>query len=136
MGHYLVQVGQLHVVAVHTCQISITVVGNGQLVPLEPGRRQREDIGQTARRIRHVDGESVWVRPLADGGKAVALVNRSPIAREIRVSFVELGFGTGQHWVKDLWRCEGKHSGFYVAQVPPHATKLIYTKPDSCPKCD
>ena len=98
----------------------------------------QDRLGQTARRIRHVDGESVWVRPLADGGKAVALVNRSPIAREIRVSFVELGFGTGQHWVKDLWRqqCEGKHSGFYVAQVPPHATKLIYTKPDSCPKCD
>ena len=26
-------------------------------------------------------------------------------------------------------------AGFYVAQVPAHATKLIYVKPDGCTKC-
>ena len=89
-------------------------------------------------RIRHVDSESVWVRPLADGATAVALVNRSPIAREVKVTFVELGLGDGEHWVKDLWRqkCEGRHAGTYVADIPPHATKLIYTRPVNCPKCD
>ena len=98
----------------------------------------QDRLGKTARRIRHVDGESVWVRPLADGATAVALVNRSPIAREIKVTFVELGLGNGEHWVKDLWRqkCEGRHAGTYVADVPPHATKLIYTRPVNCPKCD
>ena len=60
------------------------------------------------------------------------------VAREIRVSFVELGLGDGEHWVKDLWRqrCEGKHAGFYVADVPPHATKLVYTRPVDCAKCE
>ena len=50
----------------------------------------------------------------------------------------ELGLGSGEHWVKDLWRqkCEGKHAGVYVAQVPPHATKLIYVKPVACSKCE
>ena len=98
----------------------------------------QDRLGKTARRIRHVDSESVWVRPLADGATAVALVNRCPIAREVKVSFVELGLGDGEHWVKDLWRqeCEGRHSGTYVAQIPPHATKLIYTRPVNCPKCD
>ena len=98
----------------------------------------QDRLGKTAQRIRHVDSESVWVCPLADGGKAVALVNRSPVAREIRVSFVELGLGDGEHWVKDLWRqrCEGKHAGFYVADVPPHATKLVYTRPVDCAKCE
>ena len=37
-----------------------------------------------------------------------------------------------------LWRqkCEGRHYGEYAAIVPPHATKLIKTKPVDCPKCD
>ena len=98
----------------------------------------QDRLGKTARRIRHVDSESVWVRPLADGAKAVALVNRYPIAREIRVSFVELGLGDGEHWVKDVWRqaCEGKHSGEYVVTVPPHATKLVYVRSVGCAKCE
>lgn len=98
----------------------------------------QDRLGKVARRIRHVDTESVWVRPLSDGGTAAALVNRYPFAREIRVSFVELGLGDREHWVKDLWRqrCEGLHSTEYVAVVPPHATKLIYLRKSECPKCD
>ena len=98
----------------------------------------QDRLGQVAKRIRHVDGESVWVRPLADGATAVAIVNRSPVAREISVSFVELGLGWGEHWVRDVWRdaCEGKHSGNYVVTVPPHATKLIYVKSVACAKCE
>jgi len=98
----------------------------------------QDRLGQTARRIRHVDTESVWVRPLADGAKAVALVNRYPFAREIKVSSVEMGIGDVVFYAKDLWRqqCEGKHSGSYVATVPPHATKLVYVKPADCMKCE
>lgn len=46
--------------------------------------------------------------------------------------------GSGEHWVKDLWRqkCEGKHAGVYVAKVPPHATKLVYVRPVACSKCE
>jgi alpha-galactosidase len=97
----------------------------------------QDRLGKTARRIRHEDAESVWVRPLANGFKAVALVNRYPFAREIRVSFEELGL-SGECWVKDLWtqKCEGKHSGFYVANVPAHAVKLFKTRPVDCRKCE
>ena len=97
----------------------------------------QDRLGKTARRIRHEDAESVWVRPLVNGFKAVALVNRYPFAREIRVSFEELGL-SGECWVKDLWtqKCEGKHSGFYVANVPAHAVKLFKTRPVDCRKCE
>ena len=97
----------------------------------------QDRLGRTARRIRHTDAESVWVRPISGGFKAVALVNRSPIAREIRFSFKDVGFG-GMCWVKDLWRqkCEGKHVGYYAALVPPHATKLVKTRPVDCAKCE
>ena len=97
----------------------------------------QDRLGKTARRIRHTDAESVWTRPLSKGFTAVALVNRYPFAREIKVSFAELGL-SGECWVKDLWRqkCEGKHSGFYVAEVPAHATKFVKMRPKDCPKCD
>ena len=96
----------------------------------------QDRLGKTARRIRHTDAESVWTRPLVNNFTAVALVNRYPFAREIKVSFAELGL-EGECWVKDLWRqeCEGKHSGFYVATVPAHATKLVKMRGVSCPKC-
>ena len=97
----------------------------------------QDRLGKTARRIRHTDAESIWTRPLSKGFTAVALVNRYPFAREIKVSFAELGL-SGECWVKDLWRqkCEGKHSGFYVAEVPAHATKFVKMRPKDCPKCD
>ena len=97
----------------------------------------QDRLGKTARRIRHTDAESVWMRPLVKGFTAVALVNRYPYAREIKVSFAELGL-EGECWVKDLWRqkCEGKHSGFYVATVPAHATKLVKMRPVDCSKCE
>ena len=97
----------------------------------------QDRLGKVAKRIRHVDAESVWTRPLVGGFTAVALVNRSPVAREIKVTFAELGL-EGVCWVKDLWRqkCEGKHAGEYVALVPPHATKLVKMRPADCARCD
>ncbi len=98
----------------------------------------QDRLGRIAKRIRHVDGESVWVRELSDGSRAVALVNRSPVARQIKVSFVELGLGSGEHWVRDMWshQCEGRHSGEYFADVPTHATKLVKVRSVACQKCD
>jgi hypothetical protein len=98
----------------------------------------QDRLGMAARRIRHTDAESVWTRPLVDGSLAVALVNRYPLAREIKVPFLDLGLGGGQYFVRDLWRqrCEGKHSGFYAVKVPPHGTHLVRIRPVSCSKCD
>lgn len=97
----------------------------------------QDRLGKTARRLRHTDAESVWARPLADGATAVALVNRYPFAREVKVALRDLGLD-GECRVKDLWThaCEGKHSGFYAVTVPPHATKLVKMRPVACPKCE
>jgi alpha-galactosidase len=97
----------------------------------------QDRLGKVARRIRHTDAESIWVRPLMGGFTAVALVNRSPIAREIKVSFKELDID-GKCWVKDIWRqkCEGRHADDYVVTVPPHGTKLIKMRSVDCSKCE
>ena len=97
----------------------------------------QDRLGVTARRIRHVDAESVWMRPLAGKAIAVAIVNRYPFAREIKLPLGDVGIG-GECWARDLWtqKCEGKHSGFCFATIPPHATKLLKLRPVDCPKCD
>ena len=97
----------------------------------------QDRLGKVARRIRHTDAESVWVRNLANGDIAVALVNRAPISHEIRVDFAAVGL-EGVHYLRDCWtqRCEGRHAGFYVAEVPPHGVKLIRVKAKNCQKCD
>ena len=97
----------------------------------------QDRLGRTARRIRHLDAESVWARPLSDGSVAVALVNRYPLSREIAIDFKDVGI-VGECWVRNLWtqKCEGKHTGFYVAAVPPHATILVKVRSSDCQKCD
>ena len=97
----------------------------------------QDRLGNVARRIRHTDAESVWARSLANGDIAVALVNRAPISHEIRVDFAAVGL-EGVHYLRDCWtqRCEGRHAGFYVADVPPHGVKLIRVKAKNCQKCD
>ena len=97
----------------------------------------QDRLGKCGRRIRHTDAESVWTRPLVGNFTAVALVNRYPFAREIKLPLADVGLD-GECWVKDLWtqKCEGKHSGFYAVTVPPHATKLVKMRPVDCRKCD
>lgn len=97
----------------------------------------QDKLGRPARRIRHVDTESVWTRPLANGDVAVALVNRYPFARETAIEFTELGIG-GEWFVRDQWthKCEGRHVGRYSARVPAHGTKLIRMRKAACSRCD
>jgi len=97
----------------------------------------QDRLGQVARRSRHDEGASVWVRNLSDGGIAVALVNRYPLSREVSFDFSEVG--ASEHcWVRDCWRqaCEGKHHRRYAAVVPPHATKLVRLRKIACPRCE
>ena len=109
-----------------------SLLANDEVIAISQDR-----LGKVAKRIRHTDAESVWVRPLANGDIAVALLNRAPLSREIKVSFDELGL-RGAHFLRDCWsgKCEGRHADYYAADVPPHATKLIRIKAKECPRCD
>ena len=117
--------------------VALDAFTKGLLVNDEVIAVSQDRLGKTARRIRHTDAESVWVRSLSDDSTVVALVNRYPFAREMKVCLKDLGLG-GECRVRDLWRqeCEGRHSGFYVATVPAHATKLVKMRPVDCRKCE
>jgi alpha-galactosidase len=71
---------------------------------------------------------SVFVRPLANGDFAVAILNRSETTQNSKISFVKLGL-EGTYEIKDLWQHKvigkGKQWG---GKVQSHQTQLFRLK--------
>jgi len=68
----------------------------------------------------------IWVRPLADGSKAVGIFNRHPSPLSTQVDFKKLGF-TGGVKAKDLWLSKdlGTISAPYAVTIPGHGVLLL-----------
>lgn len=71
----------------------------------------------------------VWMRPLADGSKAVGLFNRHPGPMDIHVDFRRLGFNRRVQ-LRDVWRGTNLETaeGDYHAVVPGHGVLLLKVK--------
>ncbi len=83
------------------------------------------------RAVKNGDDE-VWVRPLANGDRAVILLNRSTDAHAVHVDWSTLGMAAGEKAdVKDLWSKAVSKSvkGGYSAQVPGHAVVMVRVTP-------
>jgi alpha-galactosidase len=68
----------------------------------------------------------VWMKPLADGSKAVALFNRGDREAEVQVKWADLSLH-GQHKVRDLWRQKdlGAYQENFHLKVGAHGAELI-----------
>ncbi|RST30615.1 glycoside hydrolase family 27 protein [Sphingomonas ginkgonis] len=75
------------------------------------------------------DGDrEVWMKPLADGGRAVLLWNRSEASVPIAADWSMLGYPASLRLrVRDLWthRDQGQISGRYLATVPAHGVVMV-----------
>jgi alpha-galactosidase len=74
----------------------------------------------------------IWVKPLADGGKAVLLLNRGEAPADIAVTWEQLGILAGQRLrVRDLWlhRDLPRARGRYETSVAPHAIVMLRVRP-------
>ncbi|MFN7996438.1 MAG: alpha-galactosidase [Bryobacteraceae bacterium] len=92
----------------------------------------QDPLGRQARRVKREGGLEVWSRELADGGRAVALLNRSGSEATISVSWKEIGYPSHLSGkVRDLWLKKdlGEKSGSYSASVPSHGTVMVTVKP-------
>lgn len=67
-----------------------------------------------------------WVRPLADGSKAVGRFNRHSGSLNMQVDFRELGF-KGVVKARDVWGAKdlGSLQSIYKVQVPAHGVMLL-----------
>jgi alpha-galactosidase len=71
----------------------------------------------------------VWVKPLADGSKAVAFFNRGLSDLPITASFADIGVG-GHAQIRDLWAQKelGSFATQFTAKVPHHGAAMIKVK--------
>jgi alpha-galactosidase len=92
----------------------------------------QDALGAEGRRVRHSDDTDVWVRQLADGSRAVVLLNRSGAERSIEVAWEELGYPAHfEAAVRDLWAHKelGKFTGKFSATVASHGVAMVTVRP-------
>ncbi len=87
----------------------------------------QDSAGKQGKRISSPGDQETWTRDLADGGKAVALFNKSGERAKMTVHWAELGLKASPKRMRDLWshseiRGEGDS---WTADVPAHGVVLL-----------
>ena len=86
----------------------------------------QDPLGVQGHQVRDADGIHVIVKPLKDGGKAVAVFNEGDAAKDVTVAPAEIGLKAGgSHTVRDLWaHTDAKGDGAIKVSLAPHATVM------------
>ena len=88
--------------------------------------------GLQGRRVKHNGDLDYWMKQLADGSRAVALLNRSATEQKMSVNWPDIGYP--EHLsanVRDLWARKGlgKMTGSFSTAVPSHSVVIIRIEP-------
>jgi alpha-galactosidase len=92
----------------------------------------QDALGLQGRRVRRDADTEVWSKQLADGGRAVVLFNRGAAAKDVAVSWTEIGYPEAlSASVRDLWAAKdlGPRTGSFGANVPAHGVVMLRVKP-------
>jgi alpha-galactosidase len=76
---------------------TIELLGNRGVIGVD-----QDPLGVQARFVRKDGDAEIWVKPLQDGSKAVALFNRGVAQREIELTLTDVGFKSFRS-ARDLW---------------------------------
>ncbi|QNI37755.1 glycoside hydrolase family 27 protein [Edaphobacter albus] len=92
----------------------------------------QDPLGQQARRVKKTADFDIWSKQLADGGRAVALVNRGKTPTKITASWTDIGYPDSlTASVRDLWTKKEEKAvrGSFSAEVPSHGVVMVRVKP-------
>ncbi len=92
----------------------------------------QDALGQQGRRVKKTGDLEIWSKQLADGGRAIALLNRGKAAAKIDVAWSDVGYpNTLNASVRDLWAKKdlGRKTGGYSAEVPSHGVVMVRVLP-------
>ena len=92
----------------------------------------QDNLGVQGRRVAKDGDREIWVKPLADGGKALLLFNRGSEAVRIRATNEQLGVPVNfKAQVRDLWAHKDmkRWSGAIEAIVQPHDVQMYRIQP-------
>lgn len=86
-------------------------------------------LGKAAERKVMNDNYQIFVRPLADGSHAVALLNTSEKPLTLTADFASLGFA-GKYTVRDVWQHKdvARNALKWKGRVMPHETRVFVVK--------
>jgi alpha-galactosidase len=89
----------------------------------------QDSLGKQGYRVAQEGPFEVWMKPLADGSKAVGLFNRQRTTEQITVDFSSIGIREDAT-VRDLWLKKdlGNFHGKFSAYVPRHGAVLVRIK--------
>jgi len=85
----------------------------------------QDPLGRTGERLLKDGDSEVWVKPLADGGQAVALLNRGETMREVS-TLVPYPSRLVELWLRRDVRMPREE---FTAMVPPHGVILLRAVP-------
>ncbi|MGA8153320.1 MAG: glycoside hydrolase family 27 protein [Terriglobales bacterium] len=92
----------------------------------------QDPFGGEGRRVRKEENVETWAKQLANGDRAVVLLNRGSTEAEIKLAWEDLGYP--RHLsaaVRDLWQHQdlGKFTGEFSAKVVPHGVEMVVVQP-------
>ena len=92
----------------------------------------QDGLGRQGRKVRDDGDLEVWAKEMADGSRAVILLNRSAAEAKITASWTDIGYPAGlPAKVRDLWKHKdmGIFKTTYAAAVPAHGVAMIRVTP-------
>jgi alpha-galactosidase len=92
----------------------------------------QDPLGRQARRVWKDGAREIWARDLADGSRAVALLNRGTAPAEIAIDWARIGYPARlTATVRDLWARKdlGRRTASYATSVRPHDAVIIRIAP-------
>jgi alpha-galactosidase len=92
----------------------------------------QDALGLQGRRVKRSGDLEVWSKQLADGSRAVALLNRGAGEAEISVAWSDIGYPNYlAASVRDVWAKKdlGKRTGSFSALVASHGVVVVTVKP-------
>jgi len=93
----------------------------------------QDPLGYQGRRVKKDGEKEVWSKQMADGSRAVVLLNRGASESEIRVAWTDIGYPDSlPAAVRDLWAHQDldSHQGGFSAKVPSHGVVMITVRPN------
>ena len=103
------------------------ILANAEVIAVD-----QDPLGMAGRKVWDDGAREVWMRPLADGSRAVVLFNRGSEPAPVAATWADLGlFPGGKAAVRDLWQHAdvGVASGRYEAKVEPHGVVMLKVSP-------
>ncbi|HEX7804509.1 MAG TPA: glycoside hydrolase family 27 protein [Pseudoxanthomonas sp.] len=92
----------------------------------------QDALGAQGRRVAKNGDQEIWVKPLADGARAVLLFNRGERSAEIGVGWEQLGYPRHLNAsLRDLWKQRDlpPQTGRYATTIEPHAAVMLVVRP-------